>query len=49
VSVVLTVLAIISAFFVRYRVRRAPVIEKRKLTPEEQEAAVAREEATLAV
>ena len=49
VSVVLTVLAIISAFFVRYRVRRAPVVEKRKLTPEEQEVAVAREEATLAV
>ncbi len=48
-SVVLTAIAIVAAFFVRYQTRRVPVAEKRQLTPEEHEEAAAREEATLAI
>ena len=48
-SVVLTGFAIIASFFVRYRTRRAAPTATQQLTPEEREAASAREEATLAV
>ncbi|GAC1399612.1 MAG: DHA2 family efflux MFS transporter permease subunit [Ktedonobacteraceae bacterium] len=48
-SVVLTGLAIIASFFVRYRTRRAAPTEVQQRTPEEHEVASAREEATLAI
>ncbi|GAC1642764.1 MAG: DHA2 family efflux MFS transporter permease subunit [Ktedonobacteraceae bacterium] len=48
-SVVLTGLAIIASFFVRYRTRRAVPTEVQQRTLKEHEAASAREEATLAI
>ncbi len=48
-SVVLTGLAIIATFFVRYRPRRVAPTQTRELSPEEHEEAASRQEATLAV
>ena len=50
-SVVLTVISILATFFVRYRSarRRTPTTTAQPTTPQEHEAAAARQEATLAV